>query len=515
MGADLRERMINPPLVADIVREQAERFPRRTALTFEGRDWTFSELDARSDQTAQGLIAMGLKPGDRLAWIARNLGVFWEALIACAKTGIVMTPINWRLAPAEIAAILTDSTAPVLVAETLFLETLKAVGASLPKTFLLETPGENSFEGFIEKQLAWAPDFTPADDTVIVQLYTSGTTGLPKGVVLPNRCYRASGDAGLEVGVMAPRYDDEAALHALPHFHIAGVNFGLMGMSRAMQVIQHRVFDPSALVAEAQKGIHLNSFFVPAMILMLLEAAKAADKPLANFSGVSYGAAPMPEPLLDAAMAAMPNARFTQFYGMTETTGSATYLPHEDHAKGNPRRVSAGKAWPGSALKIIDPETRRELGPGELGEIVLKTGAVMDGYWKKPEATAAAIEDGWYMTGDAGKLDAGGYLFVLDRVKDMIISGGENIYPAELENVLAAHPAILEAAIVGMPDPRWGEAVKAFIVTRAGKELTGSDVVDFLKPKIASFKLPRDVAFLPALPRNPSGKILKTQLRKM
>jgi acyl-CoA synthetase (AMP-forming)/AMP-acid ligase II len=515
LAADFSERMINPPLVADILREQARRFPDRVALRFEGRDTSFRELDRLADRAAQALTGLGLKPGDRLAWIARNLGVFWETFFGCARTGVVMTPINWRLAPAEIAAILADSTAPVLIAEKIFVEPLTAAGARLPRTFLLETPGETSFEGLLEKSEARAPEFRPDRDTVIVQLYTSGTTGLPKGVVLANRAYHASGESGLKVGIMTPRDDRESALHALPHFHIAGVNFGLMGMSRAMPVIQHRVFDPSALVAEAQKGVPLVSFMVPAMILMMLEAAKAAKAPLTAFSNLMYGAAPMPEPLLDAAMAAMPNAEFTQFYGMTETTGSASYLAHADHAAGNPRRVSAGRPWPGNEIRIVDPETGAELAAGALGEIVLKTGALMEGYWKKPDATAAAVRGGWYHTGDAGKLDDEGYLFVLDRVKDMIISGGENIYPAELENVLAAHPAILEAAIVGKPDPKWGEVVKAFIVTRAGRDLSAPDVVDFLKPKIASFKLPRDVAFLPALPRNPSGKILKTQLRKM
>jgi acyl-CoA synthetase (AMP-forming)/AMP-acid ligase II len=288
-----------------------------------------------------------------------------------------------------------------------------------------------------------------------------------------------------------------------------------MAMGRAMPLIQHRQFDPAALVAEAQSGAPLNSFFVPAMILMLLEAAKAAQKPLTNFAGVSYGAAPMPEPLLNVAMAAMPRARFTQFYGMTETTGSATYLTHEDHAHGKPQRVSAGKPVPGNVIRICDPETGHELPQGALGEIQLKTPACMEGYWAKPDATAAAIVGGWYRTGDAGKLDENGYLYVLDRVKDMIISGGENIYPAELENLLAAHPAVLEAAIVGKPDEKWGEVVKAFIAKRPGKEVSQSEIIDFLKPRIASFKLPREVAFLDALPRNPSGKILKTALRKM
>jgi acyl-CoA synthetase (AMP-forming)/AMP-acid ligase II len=304
-------------------------------------------------------------------------------------------------------------------------------------------------------------------------------------------------------------------MHALPHFHIAGVNFAFMGWSRSMPVIQHRQFDPAAIVREAQSGVPLSSFLVPAMIMMILEAAKAASAPLGNFAQVSYGAAPMPEALLDAAMAAMPNARFTQFYGMTETTGGVTVLHHEDQAKGLKQRVSAGKPLPGCEVRICDPETRKDLPRGEVGEIVARSNFIMDGYWGKPDATHAVIREGWYWSGDAGRIDENGFVYVVDRVKDMIISGGENIYPAELENLLAAHPAILEAAIVGMPDDKWGELVRAFIVKRPGASATAEEIIDFLRPKIASFKLPRRVDFIDALPRNPSGKILKIALRKV
>ncbi|MEQ1930726.1 MAG: AMP-binding protein [Parvularculaceae bacterium] len=514
MAADFKSRMINPPLVADIPREQAKRWPGRTALRFEGRDFTYEDLDRQSDRAASVLADLGFRPGDRLAWLARNFGVFWDVLFACAKTGVVLTPLNWRLAPAEIAAILVDARPKILVGERAFIEPLLAGGAKLPRTFFLETDGPDGFEPLIDKARANPVSHRPGQDDALVQLYTSGTTGLPKGVVLPNRCYHASGEAGIRADILVPRYDDETALHPLPHFHIAGVNFGLMAMGRAMPVIQHRQFDPAALVRDAQAGTPMNSFFVPAMVMMLLEAAKAAQKPLNNFSSISYGAAPMPEALLDAAMAAMPNARFTQFYGMTETTGSATFLTHEDQAPGKKQRVSAGKPHPGNRIRICDPETGAEAAPGVLGEIHVATGGLMDSYWANPNATTAAIRDGWYKTGDAGKIDDG-YLYVLDRVKDMIISGGENIYPAELENALAAHPAILEAAIVGRPDEKWGEVVKAFVVKRPGCEVSGAEIVEFLKARIASFKLPREVSFLDALPRTPSGKILKTTLRKM
>jgi len=286
-------------------------------------------------------------------------------------------------------------------------------------------------------------------------------------------------------------------------------------MARAMPVIQHRQFDPAAIVKEARSGPPLTSFFVPAMMRMILEAAHAAKASLAGFAGVAYGAAPMPEALLDAAMAAFPNARFTQFYGMTETTGGLSSLSHENHRAGLKQRLSAGRPLPGCEVRIRDPETGAELAQGDVGEIVIRSRFIMQGYWNRPEETAEAITDGWYRTGDAGRFDEGGFLYVAGRVKEMIISGGENIYPAEIENLLAAHPGVLEAAIVGAPDERWGEVVKAFVVKRPGAELSAEDVIGFLSPKIARFKLPKMVEFLDVLPRNSSGKILKTVLREV
>lgn len=516
MAFDARNRIVNPPLLAGVLREQAERFPDRTALSFEGRDFSFAELEARSNQAAQALLSLGLRPGDRLAWIAHNLATFWWAFFGAAKTGIVMTSVNWRLAPPEIAAIIADSGAKLLVCEKQFAEALTAVeGFAPPRTLILESGDENGFDALVDAAEAKTPDYRPKAEDVVVQLYTSGTTGLPKGVLLSNRCYHEIGAAGVEAGIIVPSTDDESILHALPHFHVAGVNFGIMGMSRAMPVIQHRYFNPAEIVNEVQSGPPVDSFLVPVMALMIIETAKAMNASLERFVGIYYGAAPMPEPLLNAAMKAFAKARFVQFYGMTETTGGVSWLGPAEHAHGLPQRVSAGRPLPGCTVKICDPETGRELAVGEMGEIVTRSNYVMQGYWNRPQDTAAALRDGWYRTGDAGRFDANGYLYVLDRVKDMIISGGENIYPADIENVLAAHPAILEAAIVGMPDEKWGESVKAFIVRRPGAELTGQEVVEFLRPRVAKYKLPKDVAFLDALPRNLSGKVLKTALRKM
>ena len=506
--------ILTPPMIGDLIDEQAARAPDRVGLIFEGREFTYAEMKTRADKAAAAFGSLGIGRGDRIAWLARNVGIFWDALFGAAKIGAVMTPINWRLAPAEIVQILSDAKASLFIGEKDFIDALKSVdGFSPPQTLMLET-GDASFDALVDAQEARAPDYNNHIDDAFIQLYTSGTTGLPKGVVLSNRAYAANGEVNASERVIAPKTDDEVALHALPHFHVAGVNFGLMAIARAMPILQLRQFDPAAIVKAAQGPAPLNSFLVPAMMLMILEAAKQAGAPVTKFANVSYGAAPMPEPLLDAAMAAMPNATFTQFYGATENTGAVTRLTHDNHAKGLKQRVSAGKPWPGTEVKVCDPETGAPLESGETGEIRMRSGAIMDGYWGREEATAEAIVDGWYRTGDAGYFDENGFLYVCDRIKDMIISGGENIYPAEIENALSQHPAVLEAAVVGAPDEKWGEIVKAFVVRRGGEHLSTEDVTAFLSDRIAKFKLPREVAFIDALPRNPSGKILKTELRK-
>ncbi len=508
--------ILNPPVIADLIRTQAKLRPDVVGLEFEGRSFTYAQMNERSSRAANALTALGVRRGDRVAWLARNVATFWDVLFGAAKIGAIVTPVNWRLAPTEVAQILKDARPAIFVGEQMFITPLEQNGlAPSVKTMLLGDGGPDCIDAFIDAQSAQEPDFEPASDDVIVQLYTSGTTGLPKGVLLSSRCYYEVGIAGEKANVVLPQTEDEIALHSLPHFHVAGVNFGLMGIARSMPIVQHRQFDPAAIVAAAQGDRPLNAFLVPAMIMMILEAARAAGKPLHKFAHVSYGAAPMPEPLLDAAMAAMPNARFTQFYGMTETTGGVTVLQHEDHAAGKKQRVSAGKPLPGCEVKIFDPATRKEVPAGETGEIVARSNFVMEGYWDNPSATDEVIRGGDYWSGDAGYIDENGFVYVVDRIKDMIISGGENIYPAEIETVLATCPELMESAVVGAPDEKWGEVVKVVAVKRPGADIDSEKLTAFLKGKIADFKLPRHVAFLDMLPRNPSGKVLKTALRKL
>ena len=503
-------------LISSGVEQLAAEHPNAVALEFEGNCQTSSQLDARANQAANALLSLGVQPGDRIAWLAQNVPTFWHLLVGAAKIGAVMTPLNWRLAPAEISAILADAEPNLFIAEKSFLGQIDYGKVLLNnRVFTLEDGGENCFDRLIDQQPATRPEHRINLDAPVLQLYTSGTTGLPKGVILSNGCYQELGNAGIASNSMNPQSENEVILHALPHFHIAGVNFAIMAWQRSMNVIQHRQFDPQAIVETICTGNRpVSMFLVPAMLMMVLQAAQKMGASLANVAQIFYGAAPMPAPLLEAAMTAMPQARFTQFYGMTETTGGLSLLHHEEHM--DPvTRTSAGKALQGCDVEIRDPATGQKVATGDVGEIVTRSKFSMTGYWNRPDATADAIKDGWYWSGDAGRMDENGFIYVVDRIKDMIISGGENIYPAELENALAQHPAVLECAFVGAADDKWGELVAAFVVRRPDAELNDADVVDFLRERVASFKLPRSVAFLEALPRNPSGKILKTELRKL
>lgn len=502
--------------LGELIEIQAKRQPERIGLIFEGREISYGEMNAQANCAAHAFRAAGLGPGDRIVWLAQNLADFWYALFGASKMGAVITPVNWRLAPVEIAQIIDDARPALVIAERAMIDQLAGVeGFSPPPVWYLEDEGDDGFTGKCARQTDAEIDHAPSLDDVALQLYTSGTTGLPKGVLLTQRCYANSGEAGAKMKLLYPQSDDEVALHALPHFHVAGVNFGAMAVARSMPIQQLRQFDPGAIVDAAQGQARYSSFFVPAMIMMILQAAREKGASLGKFVAISYGAAPMPEPLLDAAMAAMPNARWTQFYGATETTGGLTWLTHEDHEKDKPQRRSAGKAYLGTDARIVDPETGEPVATGETGEIITRSGFLMRGYWNRPDATGEVLKDGWYRTGDAGYQTEDGYIFVVDRIKDMIISGGENIYPAELENILSKHGDLAECAVIGVPDEKWGEVVKVCAAKKPGAAISEEDLKQFLCGKVASFKMPRFVEFLDALPRNPSGKILKTELRRL
>lgn len=498
----------------DVIRHHAQTRPDATAIVFEGTRLSYGELDRRASGVAQALIAAGIGPGDRVAHLGRNTAAYFELLAGIARARAVIVGINWRLSPEEVAYILDDSEARLLFADDDLADLAKGSTLAGAETLIrLDDPG---FAAWRDSAPADDPGLEPRSDEVLFQMYTSGTTGHPKGAEITH------------YGVIGPRWredeipdaewetltDDAVQLVQAPVFHLTGNAWACIGLYAGATLVVHRDFDPGRILRDIEQERITHAIFVPAMFLALLQHPELGTVDLSSLRRVYYGAAPAPLDLICRAMQAL-GCDFVQVYGMTEIGGSGTYLPPADHdPEGrSPRMRSVGKPYPWVEIRILDPDGR-DLPPGEIGEVALRTDMLMTGYWKRPEATADRIRDGWFLTGDAGSLDAEGYLYIHDRVDDMIISGGENIYPAEVENCLFSHPGVADAAVVGAPSERWGETVRAFVVRRPGDDATADDIIAHARAHIAHYKCPSEVVFVDALPRNAAGKVLRRELRQ-
>jgi long-chain acyl-CoA synthetase len=505
--------MTAPPVgtVVDIVRHH--RHLDAPAITFEGRTTTFAELDERSSRTAQALRAAGVRAGDRVAYLDKNRPEYFDVVFGAAKLDAVCVAVNWRLSPREVAHVLTDARAKVLVVGADLAGLVEQVEDDLGPTRIITLDHHHrwpSFEAWIGGYPATDPLVAPTDDSVALQLYTSGTTGLPKGAMLTNRnlfaMVRAAGPAwGFRPGMVS--------LGVSPLFHIAGSGWNLMVLAYGGHVVLHREVDAEAILRDIPGHDVTHGILVPAILQMLLARQDGRTVRESSLETVVYGASPISDDVLLALFDAF-DCDFVQGYGLTETSGAVTVLPAEDHDRARPELLrSCGRPLPGVELRIVDPETGGDRPDGEVGEVLIRSEQVMAGYWRQPEATADAITpDGWFRSGDAGYL-RDGRLYLHDRIKDMIVSGAENVYPAEVENVLMRHPGIVDVAVIGVPDERWGEAVKAVVVTADGVDLTEEDVIAHARADLAHYKCPRSVDFVAELPRNPSGKVLKRELR--
>jgi acyl-CoA synthetase (AMP-forming)/AMP-acid ligase II len=493
------------------LRHWAQERPDHLALSEEALTLNYRELESQTAGVVFALLAAGIQKGDRIAWLGKNSLLYFILFYGAARLGVVIVPVGWRLAPAEWAFIINDTKAKLLVTGPGF----EAAGDDLKDQLASIEHIYTSVEAL--HLIANAPNisFTPAvADDAVLQLYTSGTTGNPKGAVLTNRNLFALRKASEEHPMPYTQLDDdEVVLIAMPCAHIGGTGIGIMALAGGLTGHILAEFTPDSVFdAFEQRGI-TRLFIVPAALQMLLNHPRCAKVDFSKLKYILYGAAPMPLELLRQCIT-MFSADFIQVYGMTETTGTITALPPEDHdPAGNERMRSAGKALPGVTLKIVDA-FGKEVAARTVGELWTQSSNNMLGYWQLPDATAdTAADGGWFKTGDAAYLDEDGYLYIHDRIKDMIITGGENVYPAEVESAIYGHPDVLEVAVIGVPDDQWGEAVKAVCAPKLGKTIDPDSVLNWARERIAGFKVPKSVDIMPSLPRNAGGKILRKDLR--
>ncbi|AEV71673.1 acyl-CoA synthetase (AMP-forming)/AMP-acid ligase II [Mycolicibacterium rhodesiae NBB3] len=500
--------------IADIVRVHARLRPDTTALIVGDRTITFAELDARSSQAAQAFRAAGVGFGDRVAFIEKNSAEFFEVVFGLAKLGAVGVPVNWRLAPPEMAHIIDDAQARIVVVGSEFFGHVEAIEDGLTTVTGIVAIGTHdrwqSFEDWIDGHVGEDPGVATGSDDVALLMYTSGTTGLPKGVMLSNGNYLCK-----STGISQQwRFTaDSVSLAVMPMFHMAGSGWVFVGLYEGATTVVLRDVDPIAILDSIVQHRITNLLLVPAVIQMMLNSPAVDDADFSSVRAIVYGASPITDDVLIRGLERF-GCEFLQVYGLTETTGSVTQLDEHDPA-GRPELLrSCGKPYPWVELRIVD-NGGRTVPVGTVGEVWTRSAQNMRGYWNNPDATAATVtDDGWLKTGDAGYVDRDGYVYLHDRKKDMIVSGGENVYPIEVENVLMTHAGVDDVAIIGVPDEKWGEAVKAIVVPTAGTAPTEAELIAYARERLAGFKLPKSVDFTDVLPRNPSGKLLKRVLRE-
>ena len=499
---------------AILARWEAAR-PDAVAITFGGTHRTWAELAHRVRRAAAALRAAGLATGDRIAVLDLNHPSCLELTLACAQIGTANAVVNFRLAPPEIVYVINDAKARLLFVGPEFAGAAEKFRDHLPSVERVVRIGgaDDQYEAWLAAHEPDARVHPTGPGDCFVQLYTSGTTGFPKGAMLTHRGMLAH---SRNVSASQDFDPDSRVQVAMPLFHVGGTSYSLMAISLGARVFMMRMPDPAAALAMLESERITHTFFVPALMAVINQVPGAAERDYSALKALSYGASPMPLPVMRASLKLFPGV-LQQVYGMTEQSGAVSVLGPQDHVDQTVahRLVSAGKAIAGVEIEIRDAATGEPVATGERGEVWVRSEQVMGGYWGKPDATAATITpDGWLRSGDGGYLDADGYLYITDRIKDMIISGGENIYPAEIERILAEHPSVQDVAVIGVPDERWGEVPKAVVVAAPGATIDSGQLLAWCGERLASFKCPKTVDVVAELPRNPTGKVLKKDLRK-
>jgi acyl-CoA synthetase (AMP-forming)/AMP-acid ligase II len=503
----------------DYLEFRARVQPETDFAIFAGNTLSFADADAEANRIARALRAAGLVAGDRFAILSRNCTEFVLLYYGASKAGVVPVPLNYRLAAPEWSYIIGDSCAKLLIARGELVSAVDTVRGELSQVERwvaqgTSSPGWQGWDDFLAAAPAEPVDCAVTSEDDLYQMYTSGTTGRPKGAVLSHGAVCANIE---QVSLIYYARTGERALIVAPLYHAAAAITAFVTVAGGGTLYIQEDFEPGETVrALSEDGIGIATL-VPAMIQFCLSAVPdVAQRRYGGLRTILYGAAAISEAVLRRAIETF-GCEFVQGYGMTELTACATLLLPQDHVRalaGEPELLlSAGRPVLGTELRIVD-EAGVDLPTGEVGEMIVRGPQRMKGYWHLPDATDDAIRDGWMYTGDAGRLDEEGFLFIQDRLKDMIVSGAENVYPREVEEVLFKHPAVADSAVIGVPSEEWGEAIKAVVVLRDGASASEDEIIDFCRQKLAGYKRPASVDFIEELPRNPSGKVLKRELRE-
>ncbi len=500
--------------IGDLLRRRAHLAPNTEALVepATGRRLTYRELNARANRVANGLRGIGVSEGDRVALLLMNGAEFVESFYAVAKIGAVNVPLNWRLVPDELEFILADAGATVLVYGAEFAvaaDELRSRGDATAIEHWIQAGGDGAdgavdYDDWLGAQSDAEPELAGGDDDLLFIMYTSGTTGPPKGVMHTHETVMW---AIQTVNSTADFQVHDRFLNSLPMFHVGALTPSLCVTYRGLTLVAMRSFDPNDAWKQIEDERITTTLLVPAMLQFMLGVYDAERHRTSALRWVMSGAAPVPLELIKTYESM--GIEIHQVYGLTETCGPACLITHEDALS---RAGSTGRSFFHTDVRVVR-EDGSDCDPGEPGEVLVRGSHIMTGYWNRPEATAEAIVDGWLHTGDVATMDADGFVTIIDRTKDMLISGGENVYPAEIENVLLGHPAITDAAVIGVPSARWGESPLAVVVV-SDDDVSAEDVMAHTRGKLAPFKTVKKVEFVTEIPRNPSGKILKRELRE-